>query len=533
MSGRPRVSVGAHFGEVVLKEIVAAQDLRLGMFVSELDRPWLESPFLLQGFLVEDEQMLAQLRDVCRFVYVDRARSTGDAWRAPTPDPQADAPPERVATMSSFQVPADTRRRPMNFFAMLRALRGTSVGQPDAVLDGAGGGAAAPWLRIYADAQPARGGSVEEARPNDYSAAAAAGRPLITATSAPGRRGGGMRRDAPDEALRGGPGSPVGLVYSEPTMPVEEEIVAALPLVDKAQTLLAQIAEDVQRSLNPDLERLRGVVSEMVLSVARNPDALLWLARLCQTDQYSYDHSLDVSAHVMIFGRYLGLGDESITALGMAGMLQDVGKLRLPVRLLQKTGPVSPTEFEIFKTHVAYSLQVLADSPHASPLILEIVARHHERYDGSGYPRGLKGEQIGLMSEIAGICDMYCAMTRERPYGAAASSQAALDAVRAQRGSSFSESTVDQFVQCIGLYPVGTLVELNTGEVAVVVAQNRIRRLKPRVMILLGPDKKPNPYPHTLDLLYDQSSTNDEPYAIVRALPPGAYGVEPSEFYLA
>jgi hypothetical protein len=92
---------------------------------------------------------------------------------------------------------------------------------------------------------------------------------------------------------------------------------------------------------------------------------------------------------------------------------------------------------------------------------------------------------------------------------------------------------VDQFVQCIGLYPVGTLVELNTGEVAVVVAQNRIRRLKPRVMILLGPDKQPNPYPHTLDLLYDLPSATGEPYAIVRALPPGAFGVEPSEFYLA
>jgi response regulator RpfG family c-di-GMP phosphodiesterase len=104
-----------------------------------------------------------------------------------------------------------------------------------------------------------------------------------------------------------------------------------------------------QRSLNPDLERLRGVVSEMVLSVARNPDALLWLARLRRTDQYSYDHSLDVSAHVMIFGRYLGLGDEAVATLGMAGMLQDVGKLRLPVRLLHKKGALSPREYEILR----------------------------------------------------------------------------------------------------------------------------------------------------------------------------------------
>jgi HD-GYP domain-containing protein (c-di-GMP phosphodiesterase class II) len=235
----------------------------------------------------------------------------------------------------------------------------------------------------------------------------------------------------------------------------------------------------------------------------------------------------------MIFGRYLGLGDESITTLGMAGMLQDVGKLRLPVRLLQKSGAASEREYEIFKTHVDFSLQILSASSQASPQMLEIVRRHHERCDGSGYPAGLKGDAVGLMAEIAGICDVYCALTRERPYGEASSSQVALDTVRVQRGVQFSESTVDQFVQCIGLYPVGTLVELNSGEVAVVVAQNRIRRLKPRVMILLGPDKQPNPYPHTLDLLYDLPTSTGTPYVIVRALPPGAYGVEPSEFYLA
>ncbi len=502
-----------------MKEIVAAQDLRLGMFVSELDRPWLESPFLLQGFLVEDQETLAQVRDVCRFVYVDRARSSGDAWR-PTPAPAAAV--ERVASPGAFQASSQSRRRPLDFFALLRSLRSAGRGgQPD-LAPQAGDPVRAPWLHIYPETRGGDPAVAGEAEAADYLPGAAA-RLLVTGSTPPRRPRSGRPGD--DDGRLAAAGAPA--------VPVEEEIVAALPLVDRAQSLLAQIAQDVQRSLNPDLERLRGVVSEMVLSVARNPDALLWLARLRQTDQYSYDHSLDVAAHVMIFGRYLGLGDESIAALGMAGMLQDVGKLRLPVRLLQKTGRVSPREYEIFKTHVDFSLQVLSASPHATPQMLDVIARHHERCDGSGYPQGLKGEAIGLMAEIAGICDVYCAMTRERPYGDAASSQVALDAVRAMRGSRFSESIVDQFVQCIGLYPVGTLVELNSGEVAVVVAQNRIRRLKPRVMILLGPDKQPNPYPHTLDLLYDLPSATGAPYAIVRALPPGAYGVEPSEFYLA
>jgi HD-GYP domain-containing protein (c-di-GMP phosphodiesterase class II) len=155
--------------------------------------------------------------------------------------------------------------------------------------------------------------------------------------------------------------------FVEPTASLEEEIVAALPVVTRAQALLAEIAEDVQNNLNPDLERLRGVVSEMVLSVIRNPDALLWLLRLKKTDQYSYDHSLDVAAHVMIFGRALGLGEDSITSLGMAGLLQDIGKLRLPARLLHKIGALSPREYEIFKTHVDFSCTSSRRAPMLRP----------------------------------------------------------------------------------------------------------------------------------------------------------------------
>lgn len=511
-----------------MKEIVAASDLRIGMFVAELDRPWLESPFLMQGFLIEDEETLAQLRGLCRFVHVDRTRSVGDAWRA-ADELKADPRLERTATLGSFQAPADARRRPVDFFGLLRSLRSMGKGTDSAGASARGAQDMAPWVHVYPDAAGQRGPAVlGEAEAPDYPGRAA-GRPLITSEeSRP--RGAGIRPRS--DRVAGAAGTVSGFTYLEPTVTLEEEIVTALPLVNRAHGLLAEIALDVQRSLNPDLERLRGVVSEMVLSVARNPDALLWLARLKQTDQYSYDHSLDVSAHVMIFGRYLGLGDESIGHLGMAGMLQDVGKLKLPPSLLQKSGSLSPREHEIFRSHVDFSLQILSKSSGVSLSMLEIVTRHHERCDGSGYPRGLKGDQVGLMAEIAGLCDVYCAMTRERPYGEAASAQVALDAVRAQRGVGFSESTVDQFVQCIGLYPVGTLVELNSGEVAVVVTQNRIRRLKPRVMILLGPDKKPNSYPHTLDLLYEQPTATGRPYAIVRALPPGAYGVDASEFYL-
>lgn len=446
-----------------MREIVAASDLSVGMFVDELDRPWLESPFLLQGFLIEDEATLRQVQRECRFVYVDRGRSVGDAWRPDPREPEALSGRRQASSRVLFET--DSRRRPLDFFALLRALRSGALEAQEG------------QTSVHAGALCGHAAAAE--------------------------------------------------------VPLETEIALTIPVVERAQSVLAQIAHDVQSSLNPDLERVRSVVAEMVLSIARNSDALLWLVRLKRTDRYSYDHSLDVAAHVMIFGRALGLSEDAVATLGMAGMLQDVGKLRLPQRLLHKSGELTPVEFEIFKTHVEYSRQILSSSPQASPLMLDIVLKHHERVDGSGYPAGLRGEAIGIMAEISGICDVYCAMTRERAYGVAESAQTALDAVRAQRGGRFSESLVDQFVQCIGLYPVGTLVELNSGEVAVVVAQNRIRRLKPKVMILLGPDKKPNTYPQTVDLLYDRPGAVGEQYFIVKALPHGAYGVVPSEFYLA
>ena len=509
-----------------MKEIVAVQDLAVGSFICELDRPWLESPFLIQGFLVADETILAEVRSLCRFVYVDRARSVGVEWRPDTVTPAGDAD-VRAARLAEFHVPAaDARRRPQDFFALLRAMRERKA--DDANADER---TCEPFVYRYPDRpERARSGSVAEPSA-DASPAGRVSRPIVTPTG-DGKRTGARRAAGGEEgASPSGAAANAGLVYGGPA--VEEEIVAAAPLVDEAQVILKEIARDVQSNLNPDLERLRAVVGEMVLSVARNPDALLWLVRLKQTDQYSYDHSLDVAAHVMIYARHLALPEDVIATLGIAGMLQDVGKLRMPVRLLQKVGAITRTEYEIFKTHVDFSVQILAANPNASPLLLEIVGQHHERCDGSGYPRGLKDEQISLAAQIAGLCDVYCAMTRNRPYGKAASSQAALDELRAMRGRGFAETTVDQFVQCIGIYPVGTLVELNSGEVAVVIAQNRVRRLKPRVMLLLGPDKKPNAYPLVVDLLYDPPNLAGDPYAIVRSLPPGAYGVDPSEYYLA
>ena len=162
-----------------------------------------------------------------------------------------------------------------------------------------------------------------------------------------------------------------------------------------------------------------------------------------------------------------------------------------------------------------------------------IALRHHERYDGTGYPRGLAGMSIPLAAEMAGIVDSYCAMTRERVYRGAVSSQRAMETLNQLRDTQFRETLVDQFLQCIGLYPIGTLVELNSGEVGVVIQQNQVRRLQPRVLVLLAPDKSIERFPRTLDLLMQPEFGDGEPYRNVQARAPHAYGIDPNDFYLA
>ena len=509
-----------------MKEIVAASDLQTGMFVVELDRPWLESPFLIQGFLVEDEETLAQLRGLCRFVYVDWQRSTGAHYRAPAIESVAANLGRREAATRPVHEDEVPRAR-RDFVEVLRWLRA--------------GGKAPEAMAPQARERHAGYGAADLAR----EAAEPVELPEMHAPT-----GGGLKRllgrwfgprgEAPPPGYAGEDDAPATEAAAgdrsrrwNDSVAVEDELVDATPTYAAAQTSVEQLVRDVQHNLRPDMERVRSGVEDMMHSVVRNPDALLWLTRLKRTDQYAYDHALDSSVLLMVFARTMGMEASEMTLLGVVGLMQDIGKVKLPPRLLKKSGAITRLEREIFHAHIDYSLAILKASAEHDPQVLSVVARHHERYDGSGYPAALAGDEIGLYGQMAGIVDCYSAMTRERPWGDALSPQEALEEINKLRDTWFSASVTDAFIQCVGLYPVGTLVELNSDEVAVVIGQNRVRRLKPRVLVLLASDKSPNAHPATLDLLFDPPSPDGSPYAIRHALPPGAYGIDPQEFYLS
>lgn len=274
------------------EEKVEAAALHIGMFVSSLDRPWLGTPFLLQGFLIESEEELAQLRQLCQYVFIDRRRSIGEHFserpRAPLARASASVQARTVAYTTGS---ADSEQS--NFLAFIRKLRKRRPADPE-------------------DAENA-------------------------AT---------MRRSLPP-----GPGSTL-----------EEEMAHSASIIDDAHRTLMAVEQATDASGFVELDKVHGLVEEMAASVERNPDALLWLTRLRTTDQYSYDHAVDVSVHLMVFGKFLGLGRRNIEVLGQAGLMQDIGKVRLPPGILSKTPSLSEAESRQLRAHVEHSVDMLRAS---------------------------------------------------------------------------------------------------------------------------------------------------------------------------
>lgn len=442
-----------------MKSKILTEDVCVGMFVAEVDRPWLDTPFLFQGFLIETREQIDTLRDYCRFVFVDPARSTVPVGTeiARTPAAPKPAPP-------SEEAPGETGAR--------------------------------------ADA-----GERERSILELEDSAAPPSTPM-------GRLLAKLRTDYPVQSV------------------VEDELPVAAKVFHLASEAAHSILEEAVTKGVLDSQRLHESIKEVTESVIRNPDALLLLSYLKRKSVYAYDHAISVAVHLLAFGRHIGLPRNQLQMLGAAGLVLDVGMARLPKDILQKKGNLSSDEYESMKRHVRFGVEIVHASPGFASQIAEIVVQHHERENGSGYPLGLKQREISILGKMAAIVDCFVALISERPYADSVPPQDALQMLYNWRKDYYHEDLVEQFIQCLGPYPVGSFVEMSTGEVAVVLAHNRIRRLKPRVMVVLDADKKPYASPVMLDLLNAPQAFNDQPYEIRCSLQEGSYEVDLKEFYL-
>lgn len=520
---------------------VAAKDIRVGMFVAELDRPWSETPFLLQGFLIEDQEQVAQLRSYCRFVFVDRSRSAAGVLPEggdPTPRPRAPLPHGPRTGTSSVQTKEHTQRpRP----TIPPGLKKSITPAPAAASRGAGGMSEAEALILDV---------IEELGPRGRQDPEPGADP--TEDAGPGLLesfmygiGGLFRKrerfrspqrgaalpETRAKAAGSAPRPPVRHDFIPVSIPVtfhpeiktiDAEMPQARQAFAQAEVMSRQLIEDIRAGRLFSVEELDDVIDDVVDSALRSPDALMLVTRLKQQDVATYGHSLQVSVYLVALGRHLGLPKEDLARLATLGLFLDLGKTKVPHELLSRPGPLSPDEFEVVKKHVSHGIDLIHRIPNMHPAILEGVAQHHEREDGSGYPGGLRSEGISLYGRMAAIVDTYVAMTNPRPHAAALTAYDALRKLSELGASLFHAPLIEQFVQTVGVFPVGSRVELSSGEVAIVLQQSTVRRLKPKVLVVTGPDKVPLQTPTTLDLLYQ--GAGEKSVHIARGLPAGSFG---------
>lgn len=317
------------------------------------------------------------------------------------------------------------------------------------------------------------------------------------------------------------------------TVSITEELPNAKIAHENATLLASNIISDVRAGKKINFDDVRSAVEPVVQSVLRNADAFFWISNLRKRDAYQYSHAINCSLLAVALGRQMGFAESVLMNLATGGLLLDVGKSELPQELLDNPEPLSKTEMAFMRRHINHSMQILESSGVHNLDVISMIGAHHERFDGSGYPSQLLRNQIPLFGRMAALIDSYDAMTSNRPYRKIMSPHKALQEIYRQRDVLYQGDLVEQFMQCLSVYPTGSLVELNSGEVAIVMAQNQARRLRPRVMLLTTPDKKLRESFEEIDLfMHALTGGNNQQLEIVGTLDAGTYGIDPTELYL-
>lgn len=263
-------------------------------------------------------------------------------------------------------------------------------------------------------------------------------------------------------------------------------------LFDQAMNATRNLMDGVTRGDPVDVEELRPSIAKVVASVNTNEDILHLVLSLKAHDDYTYTHCLNLAALGVLLGKTLGMEDPELEHLGLAGMLHDVGKCKLPGGLINKPGPLTPAEFEHMKHHSRLGYDHLAAHPQGIPdSVLRAVLEHHERLDGTGYPQGLRGEAIHPYSSIISLVDIYDALTSDRAYRASISPHLAMRTLFNLRAQALPVDVVDSFIKRLGVYPAFSVVQLRNGCYAVVMRQTPGRPLFPEVMVFCDKDRKP------------------------------------------
>jgi HD-GYP domain-containing protein (c-di-GMP phosphodiesterase class II) len=324
---------------------------------------------------------------------------------------------------------------------------------------------------------------------------------------------------------------PSSLISSDlPEVPFEVEIKKARVIQREALTVVKDLMQDVRVGKNIEGKRAAVVVNAMIDSIFRNQDALFGLSRIKDYDTYTFVHSINVCVLSLAIGRRLNFNRPELQELGVGALLHDVGKMKIPSAILNKPTKLTPEEFIEIKKHPFYSVGILERSGGIPEKAKEIALQHHERQDGSGYPFGLQGEQISRESQLVAIIDVYDAITSVRCYSRGMPAHEGVKKIFEWSKKDFNQELVERFVQAVGIYPVGTLVQLDTGEVGLVQTVNPAKLLRPRVFILYQDSRWCLHDPQEVDLMEKSESQQRYKRTIVKPLDPTKWNLDVNQF---
>ncbi|RMJ02029.1 Cyclic di-GMP phosphodiesterase response regulator RpfG [Marinobacter litoralis] len=407
---------------------LAVHDLEIGMFVSDLDRPWHQTPFPIQGFYIRSQNDVRALVSHCKWVMVDEP---------------------------------ETRES------------------------------------VTVDAQPVAGFRVRAKQ----------------------RANGREEVQLPPLSIR----EPVRHKVSTT---LKKEIKTSKRLLGDAEVALERLFNSVRSEAGLDARLVADVTGKMVKSVCRQPSALLWLSRTRQYDDFVYRHALNTSVWALVVGRQLGLNEGLLNHLGAGCLLSQVGKTTLPAEIVQQEQHLSVEDFEIFRTYVQRGVEILKPSG-VSKAVLSVVQGHRERHNGSGFPCGVGGERIPLLAKVAGIAEFFESLIAPREGQEPMTPAKAVGLLYEMRNIEFQKDLVEAFIQAVGVYPAGTLVELSNGCRGVVVSHSPERRLWPSVMIMQSSEQSSFKSGKVVDLArYNESQTEGAALAVRECLPHGTDGLD-------
>lgn len=422
---------------------VRVEDLQLGMYVAELDMPWLESPFLMQGFIVKTPKQLNKIRQICRHVYIEQERGKPFIYQRPP-------------------------------------LRKTL------------------WRKIL-DRLP-RPGKPLRASPVYLEEEKSLHKPFTSEWL--------KERHPPQKTASFG-----------------EEFTNAAVLHREADRIIQSVITDIVNGKTIDAKLAKEVVEDCVNSILRIPDTFMLLTQLKNRHEYTSQHSMNVCIYAIAFGRFLNLSYKQLNQLGLSGMMHDMGKLKVPKEILHKPGKLDDDEMYIMRKHTTWGRQLLLEGTGMSKDVVDVAHSHHERCDGKGYPRGLTEAQISPFARMIAIADTYDAITSNRYHRQACSHLEALKFMIDASNGHLDPHLVVRFIECLGIYPPGCLVLLESGEVGVVIEINPQQRLRPKIILLLDENKQiRDEIP--IDLVTDNVNRHGKPYTIKSVVKPETYNID-------